>query len=203
MMWLESHLTTILTVWSALWALASVLQSVFPSGSVAWKVCHVVLALSPADFVKALKTVGSGVVPPVAGAMLCLALVGCASASPPPGAPGSAVDPRALARASVSLLEDAWVASAKGCLAAAEADQDDTIRAKCESVLTPARNMLLAASDGVDVWTDADQRNFPCLITSAAAGIGQVTTVVPGLHLPQLVSDGLSLAQSYAGRCSP
>ena len=52
MMWLESHLTTILTVWSALWALASVLQSVFPSGSVAWKVCHVVLALSPADFRK-------------------------------------------------------------------------------------------------------------------------------------------------------
>jgi hypothetical protein len=77
MSWLNDHATTILTYWGAVWALASVLQGV----PISWvqKACHVVLALSPGDFVKAIKTVGAGVVPPVAGACLIL-LVRCTPA---------------------------------------------------------------------------------------------------------------------------
>ena len=47
MNWLQSHWTSILTVWGLVWAVATALQSAFPPASVAYRVCHAVLALSP------------------------------------------------------------------------------------------------------------------------------------------------------------
>lgn len=200
MTWLQLHWTDILTVWGVLWALASTLQGAFPVASVPSRVCHAILAVSPLDFVKAIKAMGGALVPPVA-AVLLIVVVGSTSACAPAASP--TVDARALARASVSLLVDAWVASAQGCLDVAETEQSDAPRAACEKVLTPARQALIAASDGIDLWTAADQRNFPCLVTAAAASVAQVPAAVPGVKLPQIVSDGLSLAQTYAGKCAP
>lgn len=199
MTWLNAHWTDILTVWGGVWALATVLQGSFPPGSVGYRVCHVILALNPGDFVKASKQLGSQLVPPT---MALLLVFGLSTSACAPAKSAPATDPRVLARAAVSTLTDAWKVSAQACLDLANMQHDDSIRVKCEKLETPARQMLIAASDGVDMWTESDQRNFPCLITSAAASLEQVASMA-GIKVPQLVADGLSLAQTWAGKCSP
>lgn len=68
--------TNFLTLWGAAWAVASVTQNAAKPGTAYWKACHVVLSISPLDFVKAVRTLGSSLVPPVACLALFL-LLGC------------------------------------------------------------------------------------------------------------------------------
>lgn len=80
MTWLTAHWTGILTVWGLIWAVATALQNV----NVTWvkTACHVILALSPLDVVKALKQLGVALVPPVA--CLALFLLACGASTPSP-----------------------------------------------------------------------------------------------------------------------
>ena len=138
-------------------------------------------------------------------ALLVAVVCGCAPASTsgqPTKTATVSVDPHALAAAADKLLWDAWKASATTCLNAATANHDDTIRQRCEPILTGVRNALLTADSAVDVWDAAAQKNFPCLVSSAALGLTQFESLY-SLSIPQVVRDGLTLAQSYAGKCSP
>lgn len=207
MTWLQSHLTVILTVWGALWALATALQSAFPAASVPYKVVHVVLAVSPLDFMKAIKTMGASLVPPVA--VLCLIVgVGSVSAcslfgSPAPAAP----DPKAqqTAQAIVSTTAEAWNLAADACMAAAGADFDagtasnPALAKACGNVLMPIHDTIVEAQVAVSVWDDAAKGNLPCLMASVAEGL---TNAAALFHVPQPVLDAAVVAASFGHTCA-
>lgn len=132
-------------------------------------------------------------------ALACLLAVftsDCKSASSP------SVDPRALARGTVETLETVWNVSANACVDVAVAEESKTTLQTCQKVLDPARTAIVAAADMVDTWTDADQKNFPCAIADAMAGLTQIqATIASQGPLPQVVADGFSLAKMYTPQC--
>ena len=132
-------------------------------------------------------------------AIVMAAFVGCSSAPATPQ-----LDPRALARGTVETLETVWVDSAKACMAVANGTQSQETADSCKQYLQPSREALLAAADAVDSWTAADQKNFPCLIASAVDGINNVKSlVVLAGPPPQVVADGLQLANMFVPQCKP
>lgn len=124
--------------------------------------------------------------------MIAAALAGCHANSP-------SIDPRALARGAVSTLEDAWIVAAQSCVESS----DTTVVSACKVGLLPARQALLAAASAVDGWTDADQKNFPCLMADAEAGLKETVQVLGafGVQLPQVVSDAFALAGAFTPQC--
>ncbi|MDE2107245.1 MAG: hypothetical protein KGL39_59155, partial [Patescibacteria group bacterium] len=99
-------------------------------------------------------------------ATTCVGVIGCRG-----GASSPQIDPRALARATVETAESAWLATAKACVADAVSTDSQATLQKCEAMLDPARETLVAAAYSVDTWTAADQKNFPCMIGSAMKAI--------------------------------
>jgi hypothetical protein len=209
MAWLQANWLYVFTAWCALNAVLSPLAANVPTTTWYGKALHTFVAISPMDVMKAIKAVGASLAVPIAGATLCLlvaVLPGCSlfstSSSTPQTAAQTDAQARALADGATTLLETAWEASANACLAAANAQHNDTIRQKCEPPLTTARNALLAAQSAIDVWDSASQSNFPCLIASVTSGLAAVEKLDPAITLPQVVTDALTLAQTYAGKCT-
>jgi hypothetical protein len=66
------------------------------------------------------------------------------------------------------------------------------VKASCAKALLPARDALLAAATAVDVWDDAAQKNFPCLIFDVASALKPYAK-------GQAFQDALALATFY--RC--
>ena len=118
MSYLQSHFTQILTVWGVLWAIASALNvaNVFKDGTVGFRIVHFFLAISPGDFVKALKQLGGALVPP----MMLLALVAlvastsaCSKNTPPPQT-ANYVAAESVETSAVHALETCGAATAIG-----------------------------------------------------------------------------------------
>jgi hypothetical protein len=206
--WLKNNWLMCLTVMAAVNTLLSPIAEKVPPTTWYGKILHVVVAISPMDIMKAMKAIGAAAVPPMGTMLLLLAMCfglgtsGCSLFQSSSGAssPSSGVDVRAMADASVQLLEVAWEDAGTACLDAARAAKDDTIRQKCEVVLTPARTSLIAAQSGLDAWAAGDQKNVPCLIASVANSLASLANVVH-LKLPQSVVDGVKIAESYVGQC--
>ena len=198
MMWLQAHLTMILTVWGAVWALATALQSAFPPASWAWKACHAVLAVSPLDFMKAIKTVGTSLVPPAAAILLVLvaSTSACGNAAPAK----TAAQARAEARAAVVSVESAWMLVAQTCVTVAKSD-DDPILAKCAAVLDPVKADLEAADDVVNAWTDATS-NAPlaCKVSKALSDIESAGAIL-GVKSTTLTDAETLVGIVAAGAC--
>lgn len=110
---------------------------------------------------------------------------------------------RAIARGTVETLETVWDTAATACMAVANAKEDQAIANSCKEYLAPARTAIVAAADAVDVWDDAAQGNFPCLIASAIDGVNQGLGVAEqvGFKPPQVVLDGRVLANQYVPLC--
>jgi hypothetical protein len=108
-------------------------------------------------------------------------------------------DPQAVARSTVLLLKDAWIATEQTCVATAKAQRNDAIRSNCQKVLDPALLSLEVAANSVDAWGAADQKNVPCLVNSVASALLGLETLVPQVTLPTLVNNAISVARSFAG----
>lgn len=158
--YVQAHAAQILTIWACLWGAASTLQSVFPPTSVPYKACHVVLALSPLDVVKALRAIGVSVVAPLTGLLLFVGVAVAPPACTPAASPTSSASLQVDARATLVALETAWTAAANACVSAANEQTPDAgsvMRRDCAAVLDPARVQLEAADVIVNAWTDESQ----------------------------------------------
>lgn len=113
------------------------------------------------------------------------------------------IDPRAVARASVLTAEDVWDTVANGCVAVAQAKQDDSVRQKCATVMIPVHDTILVAAEAVDSWTAADQGNFACLMRRVVDGLGAINVLVTdmGGTSPVALQDAVALANQFAPSC--
>jgi hypothetical protein len=122
-----------------------------------------------------------------------------ACACTPANSPG--FDAKAVAGATVETMATVWDVAAQTCVAAAVAAKDDSIRSKCAAVLTPVYVTINAAAQAVDTWSAVDQKNFPCMLHSASAGIRGLFTI-PGMPpAPVQVAEGLALADAMGSQC--
>jgi hypothetical protein len=193
MTWLMQHTTQILFVWGVIWALSTALQNVFPPGSALFKACHVVLALSPLDFVKAMKQLGLALVPPLA----VMLLVGCGGSQTTPQTPQNA------AFDAVATAADAWGLAATTCLDLAGANKDGSaynaaLAHECRVVLAPVEDSITAAMTAATIWDDAAQANYACLMGQVGRGLTQAVQL---FHLPQSVADAATVAGQFGARC--
>ncbi len=183
--------TNFLAVWAALYALATLTQNVAKEGSGYWKFCHAVLGLSPGDFVKVFKTIGTSFVPPTMAVLFVLALptFGCSST------PAPQMVSRATARAAVDVAKDAWVTASDVCKAAGTADP--AVGAKCAEPLDVAHDLIVASALAVDTNWDG---NAACSLAKATLLVSTAATFVPvsasGLTL---IKDADDMAKSVLG----
>ena len=131
--------------------------------------------------------------------MVASLVCGCGSAQQSAGAPSA----QATARAAVSVAADVWNMTAQGCIAMAEAKEDDTIRQKCAAVLLPAHDSIEAAADAVDGWAAGGSGNFPCLMADVLDGLKQIDALIVSLgqKMPQIVLDAEGLAEAFVPQC--
>jgi hypothetical protein len=128
--------------------------------------------------------------------MVCAVFFACAGS---PANTATQPDPQAIARNTVLLLKDAWIATEQTCVATAKAQKNDAIRANCQKVLDPALMSLGVAANSVDAWGAADQKNVPCLVNSVANALLGIETLVPQVALPAMVNSAVAVARSFAG----
>lgn len=124
-----------------------------------------------------------------------LALAACTPANTP------GFDARAVSTAAVETMATLWEVAAETCVQAAVTAKDDSIRAKCAIVLTPVYVTLNSAAQAVDTWSAIDQKNFPCMLHSAAAGIRGLFTIAGLPPVPAQIADGLALADAMGASC--
>lgn len=145
------------------------------------------------------------------GAMLAIAAVcgilsavACGCSLFQQGPNGPQISARSIARGSVETLETVWIMSAKGCLTVAEIRDDDAIRQKCEKVLMPVRDGLVAAAAAIDAWGAAEQKEMPCLLRDVAASFDAVSSLLKdlGVDVPEELPQGLELAQALIPQCT-
>lgn len=198
----QSHAAQILTVWGCLWGAASTLQSVFPPTSAPYKACHVVLALSPLDVVKALRAVGVSIAAPLAGLFLLVGVgvMSTAACTPAASPESSSASLQADARVTVATLESAWTAAANACIAASSAQAPDAgaaLRHDCAAVLDPARVQLAAADVLVNAWTDESQAGP--LAAKLAIVVMALTdaTSIEGVKMPAEVMSASDVVLSF------
>lgn len=116
--------------------------------------------------------------------------------------PAVSPNPQALARGTVETLETVWNVSANACVQVAVVNQDENTLKTCQNVLDPARASIIAAAAAVDGWTDADQKNYPCLVADAVAALKAIQPVVAkNGPTPQVIADGFNLAAPYVAQC--
>lgn len=127
--------------------------------------------------------------------MLTGAAVGCASSSAPAKSVSTA-STQALARGALETVEHVWMDAAQGCVDAAAAGGGDTLLKKCESVMVPARDSLVAAATSLDAWTDASKGEVACFLSDAMASVVQVSTLLgPTAKEQALINDAIELAK--------
>lgn len=138
----------------------------------------------------------------VALLLLALFACGCGAASPSANSPPQ-VSARAFARSTVETLQTVWLVTSKACVDVATAEQDSNAAADCAKYLDPAKLALLTATNAVDAWTDEVAANFPCLVADVLQGLQNAKGLVAaaGVGLPQVVLDGLEIAQAYSPMC--
>lgn len=136
---------------------------------------------------------------PAIALALCTA---CGSATPSANGPPQ-VSARAFARSTVETLQTVWLVTSKACVDVASAQQDKNAVADCAKYLDPAKLALIAATNGVDIWSDEVAANFPCLVSDVLLGLENAKELIneAGLGLPQVVLDGLEIATAWAPRC--
>ena len=199
--WLQNNMMSVLTVWGLLWALASACQNAFAPGSVGYKACHVVLALSPADFAMALRVVGTSMVPPTLALLL---LVGVSS-SACGGATPAAASPKAqeTAQAAVATAAAAWNLAANVCMGVAGVTDAGVVNPalahECAVVLQPTHDAIVAAGVASNVWDAASQNNFACLMGQIGYGLSRAIQTLP--PLPTSVADAAIVAQQFGAAC--
>lgn len=129
------------------------------------------------------------------GLVLALAgyLGGCGSSQ---AAPKSATY-QAVAESAVQATADAWNLAARSCLAAAG---DSGVQAhQCEAVLQPIHDEILAAGTAIQIWSDVDQNNVPCMLADIAQ---ELSNVAAGMqNPPQALHDAAVLANQFSPSC--
>lgn len=201
--WLQNNMMAILTVWGVLWALSSCLQNVFPVGSWPYKVCHVVLALSPADFAKALKIVGTAMIPPTLALLLVVGVLVSACGGSQTAAAASAANVQAAAKQAVATASEAWNAAAGACLAAAGVTDagasNPALAHECAVVLQPAHDAIVAAGVAANAWDSVAQNNYACLMAQVSDGLGLAIRLLPGM--PAAAGDARIVAAQFGATC--
>lgn len=128
-------------------------------------------------------------------------LAGC-GAAPPPGPASTSVTVQAMARGAVETAETVWLDAAQGCVDAAQAGGGQALLDKCQAVLIPARDSLVAAAGALDGWQDGERGNVACAVQDA---LMSVDAVVPMLGLSasekSLITDAKALANAL-GTCA-
>lgn len=130
---------------------------------------------------------------PSAAAMVLILLTGCGSSQPQ-------MPTKIVARGVVGTLAAAWEDAANACVEAAQAPGATFTIPQCGQYLLPGHDAIVAAADGIDAWTAADQNNLPCFVGEVARGLSAVAGL-PGVNVSTHVKEGLTLAQSLAGQC--
>lgn len=117
--------------------------------------------------------------------------------------PSSSVTAQQDARVTVEGLAVAWVAAEKACVAAATAAKNDTIRSQCAAYLTPARDGIIAAAEGVDAWSSANQQMYPCLVAHVAVALVEASNVLLAFNVqvPSIVMQAIRLATGASILC--
>lgn len=144
------------------------------------------------------KTVGAFCATICAVSLLVGALVGC----PSPATPTQT--PQQIAGESVIVLAGAWTIAADGCLAAAQAQNSDTLRQQCAAVLVPLSDLITDAAAMVDSWQDVDQANLPCVLADVANGFAPTSALLAqlGVSVPVEIAQGLTLAEAFIPQCT-
>lgn len=111
--------------------------------------------------------------------------------------------PRERARSVVLTVAEGVRQADLACASVALGRRDLALAETCATLVDQAREQLITAEDGVDVWDAATASNLPCTVKSAAELLGRLLGVVQsaGGRAPPAVADALKLAPLLSGEC--
>lgn len=117
--------------------------------------------------------------------------------------PSPQVDAKALASATVSLLIQGEDFEKQACMVLETAQ---TFKAgTCATAMQVVDGSLQLAQSVVNTWTDAAANKFGCALGDGINGLLNMETLLTqqGVVIPQIVTDGLNLAQAFLPLCAP
>ena len=122
--------------------------------------------------------------------LLASCLGGCASNLPQPVTPAL----HGELAAAVSLTKDLWLAAADACLAPTD------MPAVCATVMPATHDSILAAAAALDAMPAGSTVTPQALVCALSAASTQLSSI-PGIALPSIVTDVLSIVGSL-GTCT-
>ncbi|MBX3205125.1 MAG: hypothetical protein KF764_08645 [Labilithrix sp.] len=147
--------------------------------------------------------------PPKGPSVLGLVFVFCAAAQlapvivPATAGCAQAKTPREQARSVVLTVAYGVRQADLACASVAIARDDVALADECARHVDVARELLLAAEDGVDAWDAAAAERLPCAVQSAASALTSIVDAIQraGGKPPPGAVDALRIAPMLAGAC--
>jgi len=111
--------------------------------------------------------------------------------------------PREQARAVVLSVAEGVRIGDQVCAAYAVKVKDLQMAEVCAALVAQARQALITAEDGVDLWGAAEAKNIPCAVKSSVEILGRLSEELKraGAPMPPAVEDALLLAPILVGAC--
>jgi hypothetical protein len=202
MTWFNAHWWQLLVGWGVLNScVLAPLSSQVPTTTWYGKLLHAFVGLSPMDVLKVVKAYGAQAIPPTM-ALAVFLLAGTSScslfSSSAPSAPSKSVAAvQSVMQSTLDLAAHAWNESAAVCLA--EAGDSGTAGNRCYLALQPVHDQIVAAGVAVQIFSDADQANLPCLLQDIANGLASAATFMK--NPPQSLHDAAVVANQFSTSC--
>lgn len=138
---------------------------------------------------------------PPSGPLAVLLVAGAAALAQPSCTP--AHTPREQTRSVVLSVAEGVRVGDEACAYVARGKADLALAETCAAIVKEAREALLVAEAGIDVWSAANEGTLSCAVSAASNALGRILDTITraGGKIPPAVDDALRLAPVLAEAC--